>query len=59
MIELTAQGGERVALNPAAVWHIRPAGDQTAIYSAGGAVLFVNEAYGEVLLAIRTMPSGT
>lgn len=50
MIELTAQGGDPIALNEAAVWHIRPsAGDQTAIYSLSGAALFVTESYTEVL----------
>ncbi len=50
MIELTAQGSEPLALNPDAVWHIRPsAGGQTAIYSTAGAVLFVTESYAEVL----------
>lgn len=50
MIELTAQGGDPIAVNEAAIWHIRPStGDQTAIYSASGAVLFVTESYAQVL----------
>lgn len=53
MIELTAQGNERVALNPANVWHIRRAGDQTAIYSTAGSVLFVMDSYDDVLSACR------
>lgn len=54
MIELTAQGGEPLALNPDAVWHVRPAnGDQTAVYAASGAVLFVSQGYAEVLSLLR------
>lgn len=50
MIELTAQGGDPIALNEIAVWHIRPAAaQQTAIYSMSGAALFVSESYTEVL----------
>lgn len=50
MIELTAQGGDTIALNEAAVWHIRSAAaQQTAIYSTSGAALFVTESFTEVL----------
>lgn len=50
MIELTGQDGHRIAINKAAIWHIRKgAGDQTAIYAVSGAAIFVLEPYADVL----------
>lgn len=54
MIEFTAQDGGAIAINPALVWHIRTAsGDQTAIYAATGAAIFVSQPYAEVLRRLR------
>lgn len=54
MIELTAQDGQRIAVNPALIWHIRPAnGDQTAIYAGSGTAIFVTESYAEVIAALK------
>lgn len=50
MIELTAQDGSKLAVNPSAVWHVRSANqEQTAIYAANGAALFVMETCEEVI----------
>jgi hypothetical protein len=53
VIEFTTQNDEKVAVNPALVWHVRrAAGIQTAIYAATGAALFVQEVYDEVVQRI-------
>lgn len=58
MIEFTAQEGGTVAINPALVWHIRTAsGEQTAIYAATGAAIFVSHPYAEVLRRLRAHES--
>ncbi|MBB3693184.1 flagellar FlbD family protein [Sphingomonas sp. BK580] len=50
MIELTAQDGSKIAVNPSTVWHVRSANqEQTAIYAANGAALFVMETCEEVI----------
>lgn len=42
MLELAAQDGSRLFVNPDTIWHIREAGpDMTAIYASSGAALFV------------------
>lgn len=54
MIELTGQDGHKVAINAAAIWHIRKGiGEQTAIYAVSGAVIFVVEHYADVLALCR------
>lgn len=59
MIELTAQDGERLAVNPALIWHVRRAtGDQTAVYAVGGAALFVQGSYAKVVAAIERHIAG-
>ncbi|MGK6321840.1 hypothetical protein ACMGDM_02015 [Sphingomonas sp. DT-51] len=50
MIELIAQDGSRLAVEPAVVWHVRAANqEQAAIYVADGAALFVMEACQELI----------
>lgn len=54
MIELTGQDGQKIGINPAAIWHIRKgSGDQTAIYAVTGSAIFVLEPYPEVLTRCR------
>lgn len=54
MIELTGQDGHKIAINEAAIWHIRKgSGEQTAIYAVSGAAIFVLERYAEVLALCR------
>lgn len=59
MIELTAQDGGTIAVNAALIWHVRPAsGDQTAIYAASGAAIFVQEGYDDVIERIESSAFG-
>lgn len=54
MIELTGQGGQRIGINAAAIWHVRKgSGEQTAIYAVTGSAIFVLEPYAEVLALCR------
>lgn len=53
MISLTAQDGSQVLVNVDAVWHVRASGEQTAIYSTGGGMLFVREGFVEVADRVR------
>lgn len=58
MIELTGQDGHKIAINEAAIWHIRKgSGDQTAIYAVSGAAIFVLEPYADVLALCSRRPS--
>jgi uncharacterized protein YlzI (FlbEa/FlbD family) len=42
MLELIAQDGAKLFVNPRAIWHIRSGGpDAAAIYTTSGAALFV------------------
>lgn len=42
MLELIAQDGSKIFVNPEAIWHIRNNGfDTAAIYTTSGAALFV------------------
>lgn len=55
MIEVTGQDGHTIAINAAAIWHIRRgSGEQTAIYAVSGAAIFVVEPYDTVLTLCRT-----
>lgn len=58
MIELTAQDGGGVAVNPSLIWHVPHAsGNQTAIYASTGAAIFVQERYEDVIDRIKNSAS--
>jgi uncharacterized protein YlzI (FlbEa/FlbD family) len=49
MLELIAQDGAKLFVNPRAIWHIRSGGpDAAAIYTTSGAALFVRGNAGEL-----------
>lgn len=49
MLELIAQDGAKLFVNPKAIWHIRSGGlDAAAIYTTSGAALFVRGSAEEV-----------
>ncbi|MBW6524637.1 hypothetical protein KZ810_14120 [Sphingomonas sp. RHCKR47] len=54
MLELIAQDGSKLFVNPRAIWHIRSSGlDATAIYTTSGAALFVRGDAEKVALGVN------
>ena len=54
MIELIAQDGAQLFVNPDPIWHVRSNGaDFTAIFGTSGAALFVRGSVGEVVARIE------